>query len=109
MEIFYWKIFVKFSEADDEESQSEVEIPPEVGQMTSSRRYGELDHNWSDFFFMLDILASNFSVADVLIFVSKIENQISGFIVEYWNVKLLINDMVGRRYKPSATTHYDYD
>ena len=48
--------------------------------MISGRRYGELDHNWSDFFFMLDILSSNFSLVDVLIFLSKIDDQISGFI-----------------------------
>ena len=91
LKYFYWKIFLNLSEADDEESPSEVEIP-EVGQITSRRRYGgELDHNWSDFFFMLDILSSNFSVADVLMFVSKIDDQLSGFITKYF-------DKVGRRF-----------
>ena len=34
--------------------------------------------NWSDFFFMLDILSSNFSMCDVLRFVGNIDDQISG-------------------------------
>ena len=85
LKYFYRKYFFHLSEADDEESPSEVEIP-EVGQITSRRRYGgELAHNWSDFFFMLDILSSNFSVADVLMFVSKIDDQLSGFITKYFD------------------------
>ena len=45
-----------------------------------------MSHNWSDFFFMLDILSSNFSVAEALMFVSKIDDQLSGSSVKSYKV-----------------------
>ena len=67
------------SEGDEEESLSELEAS-ERKITTSRRTFGQQFQNWSDFFFMLDILASNFSVCDVLIFIGKIDDQIAGFI-----------------------------
>ena len=67
------------SEGDEEESLSELEAS-ERKNATSRRTLGQQFQNWSDFFFMLDILASNFSVCDVLIFIGKIDDQIAGFI-----------------------------
>ena len=67
------------SEGDEEESLSELEAS-ERKNATSRRTFGQQFQNWSDFFFMLDILASNFSVCDVLIFIGKIDDQIAGFI-----------------------------
>ena len=67
------------SEGDEEESLSELEAS-ESKNATSRRTFGQQFQNWSDFFFMLDILANNFSVCDVLIFIGKIDDQIAGFI-----------------------------
>ena len=64
------------SEGDEEESLSELEAS-ERKITTSRRTFGQQFQNWSDFFF---ILASNFSVCDVLIFIGKIDDQIAGFI-----------------------------
>ena len=59
---------------------SELEVSDEgLRKVRSSRPdYGHQSQNWSDFFFMLDILSSNSSVCDVLLFISKIDDQITG-------------------------------
>ena len=63
------------SEAEDEESISDLE-PSE--RVLSRPVRVEQFQNWSDFFFMLDILSSNFSMCDVLLFVGNIDDQIAG-------------------------------
>ena len=63
------------SEAEDEESISDLE-PSE--RVLSRPVRVEQFQNWSDFFFMLDILSSNFSMCDVLLFVGNIDDQVAG-------------------------------